>query len=167
VRAVVFSDNDNSAGLLIEPVHNAWPKLTAYMRELVEVMKQSIDQSAMIARVYLISPRRRRSGAGVDHHSGRLIDDGEVLIFVEDDERYVLGEGVERRRMRRAFDLDLFPALQFQLCLWRLTVDAYLTMFDQKLYARAADIRDCLRKILIKAETRSLRRGSKCMEPLF
>jgi hypothetical protein len=103
----------------------------------------------------------------VDHHSGGLVDDGQVLILMQDVEENVFWEGVERRRVGRPFDLNLLPSQQLQLRLWRLAVDAYLTVFDQKLYTGTTNIRDSLRKILIEAEASGLRRSGKGVDPLF
>ncbi len=56
-----------------------------------------------------------RAGAGVDHHAGGFVDDGEVLVFVEDVEGDVFGEGVEGCGLRGAFDLDGFAAVELLL----------------------------------------------------
>ena len=55
-------------------------------RELAEVVKQRVDQRAAVALVV------GAAGAGVDHHAGGFVDDGEVLVLEEDVEGDVLGK---------------------------------------------------------------------------
>jgi hypothetical protein len=88
----------------------------------------------------------------VDHHAGGFVDDGEVLIFVEDVERDVFRDGVERRRLRSAFDLDGFAAVKLLLWLGRVAVEADLTGFDEELNAGSADIGKGLGEVLVEAE---------------
>ncbi len=104
--AVVFGDEDDAAGLLVEAVDDAGAEVAADAGELVEVVEEGVDEGAVVAGVV------GGAGAGVDHHAGGLVDDGEVLVFVEDVEGDVLGEGVEGRRVRSAFDLDGLAAVE-------------------------------------------------------
>src|SRR5438445_13687095 len=107
-------------------------------------MQQRVDERAMVASVV------RRAGAGVDRHAGWLVDHGEMLVLIEDGERYLLREGVERWRMRRALNFDGLAALELQFRLGRLSADSYLAMLDEHLHARAADVGDRLREVLVE-----------------
>jgi hypothetical protein len=71
----------------------------------------------------------------VDHHAGGFVDDGEVLVFVENFEGDVFGDGVEGRGLRGAFDLDGLAAVEFLFGLGGIAVDADLTGFDEELDA--------------------------------
>ena len=63
----------------------------------------------------------------MDHHPGGFVDDGEVLIFEEDFERYVLGGTAwSGGRLGLAFNLDCFAAEELLLGLGRLGIDADL-----------------------------------------
>ncbi len=61
-------------------------QLASDLRKGCETMQKGIDQRAAIAIVV------GRSRAGVNHHAGRLVDHGEVVIFVDDIERNILGD---------------------------------------------------------------------------
>jgi hypothetical protein len=92
----------------------------------------------------------------VDHHAGGLVDDGEVLVFVEDFEGDVFGDGVEGGGARGAFDLDGFAAVELLFGLGGVAVDADLAGFDEELDARAGDVgeglSEALGEILVQAE---------------
>jgi hypothetical protein len=88
----------------------------------------------------------------VDHHAGRFVDDGEVLVLVEDIEGDVLGNGVEGSRLWGAFDLDGFAAVELLLGFGRVAVDADLASLDEKLDAGATDVGDRLGEVLVEAE---------------
>src|SRR5215472_13491279 len=130
-------------------------------------MEERVDESAVVARVYIFSAGRCRSGAGVDHHAGGLVDDGEVLVFVEDVEGYVLGEGMEGWRVGCAFDLDGLAAVEFLFGFGGGSVDPDLVVLDEELDACAGDVGDGLGEILIKAQAGSLGGGSEAMGRVF
>jgi hypothetical protein len=88
----------------------------------------------------------------VDHHAGRLIDDGEVLVFVEDVEGNVSGNCVEGRGLRGAFYLDGFPAMELLFGLGGVAVDPDLAGFDKELDAGAAYVGESLGEVLVEAE---------------
>ena len=85
VGAVVFGDEDEAAGLLVEAMDDAGAEVAADVGELVEVEEEGVDEGAAVAGVV------GGAGSGVDHHAGGLVDDGEVLVFVEDVEGDVFG----------------------------------------------------------------------------
>jgi hypothetical protein len=150
VGTVVFGDEDEAAGLLVETMDDAGAEVAAYVGELVEVEEEGVDEGAAVAGVYLV--RGGCAGSGVDHHAGGLVDDGEVLVFVENFERDVLGDGVERGGLRGAFDLDGLAAAELLFGLGGMTVDADLAGFDEELDAGAADVGECLGEVLVEAE---------------
>jgi hypothetical protein len=88
----------------------------------------------------------------VDHHAGGFVDDGEVLVFVEDVEWDVLGDGMEGRGLGGAFDLDGFAAVELLPWFGGVAVDADLAGFDEKLNASAADVGQGLGEVEIEAE---------------
>jgi hypothetical protein len=121
VRKVVFGDDDEAAGLLVQPVHDAGAQLAADLRQaFAEVEEQGVDQRAAVVL--------RRAAAGVDHHAGGLVDDGEVGILIDDGERYVLGSGVERLRLGVALDLNQLAAFELQLRFAGFGVDGDLAV---------------------------------------
>ena len=146
VGAVVFGDEDEAAGELVKAVYDAGAQVASNVGEFGEVEEECVDEGAAIAGVV------GGTGSGVDHHAGGLVDDGEVLVFVEDVEGDVLGDGVERRGLRGAFDLDRFAAVELLFGLGGIAVDADLAGFDEKLDAGAADVGQSLGEVEIEAE---------------
>jgi len=94
VGAVVFGDEDEAAGELVEAVDDAGAEVAADVGEVGEVEEERVDEGTAVAGVV------GGSGSGVNHHAGGFVDDGEVLVFVEDVEGNVLGDGVEWRGLR-------------------------------------------------------------------
>jgi hypothetical protein len=75
-----------------------------------------------------------------------------MLVFVEDFEGDVFGDGVEGGGLRGAFDLDGFSTVEFVFGLGRVAVDADLAGFDEELDAGAGDIGDGLGEVLVETE---------------
>ena len=88
----------------------------------------------------------------MDHHSCRLVDDGEVLVFMEDVEGDILGYGVEGRRVGGTFNFDRFAAVELLLGFGRVAIDTDLAGFDEHLDTGAADVREGLGEVLVEAE---------------
>jgi hypothetical protein len=88
----------------------------------------------------------------VDHHAGWFVDDGEMFVFVEDVERYVFGCGMERRRLRRAFNLNGLAAVELLFGFGGMTIHADLAGFDEELDSGSGDIREGLGQVLIEAK---------------
>jgi hypothetical protein len=88
----------------------------------------------------------------VDHHAGGLVDDGMVLVFVEDFEGNVFGDGVERGGLRGAFDLYGFATVEFLFGLGGVAVDADLVGFDEELDAGSGDVWEGLGEVLVETE---------------
>lgn len=81
VRGVIFGHNDQTAGVLVDPVNNPGAHDITNARQGWPAMgDESIDQGAgRIAR------------CGMDHQARRLVDDNEMLILIDDIKRYVFG----------------------------------------------------------------------------
>ncbi len=90
MSAVVFGDDDDSAGLLVEAMHDSRAKISADVGEFVEVMQQGIDQSSTAAFVRSVL-RGSSACPGVDHHSGRLVDHSQMNVLEKDVERMSSG----------------------------------------------------------------------------
>jgi hypothetical protein len=150
VGAVVFGDEDEAAGLLVEAMDDAGAEVAAYVGEFGEVKEEGVDEGASVALVQ--TAQGGSAGSGVDHHAGRLVDDGEVLVFVEDFERDIFGDGVEGGGLRSAFDLDGFSAVEFLFGLGEVAVDANLASLDEELDAGSGDVGESVGEVLVEAE---------------
>ena len=84
VSLIIFRNRDQAAGLFVEPMHDARTHLSADRRQRREVMQQRIDQRSPVTCIF------RRARPCMDHHPGRLVDDGQVIILINDVERYFL-----------------------------------------------------------------------------
>ena len=145
VGDVVAGDEDQPAGLLVEAMHDAGARLAADLRKLGEAVQQRVNQRAAIAIVV------GRARAGVHHHAGRLIDDGEVVVFVDDVERNIFGHGAQRRRRGVAHDGDGFAAFELERCFRWLAIDQRLLFLQQQLYAGATGVGDLRDEVLVEA----------------
>ena len=133
---VIFRDDDEPAGLFVETVNDAWTQVAADCRQAGEMMQQRVDQRAAIALVF--SVWIDGTGAGVDHHPGRLVDDRKIVVFVDDVERNFFGEGTQRRAAGWAEDRDAFIAAKLHRGLRGSIIDQHLLLRDKLLHARAA-----------------------------
>jgi hypothetical protein len=146
VGAVVFGDEDEAAGLLVEAMDDAGAEVAADVGEFMEVEEEGVDEGALVAGVVCAA------GSGVNHHACRFVDDGEGLVFVEDVEGDVFGDGVEGFGLGRAFDLDGFAAVEFLFGFGWVAVDADLTGFDEELDSGAGEVGEGLSEVLVEAE---------------
>ena len=89
VGAVVFGDEDEAAGLFVEAMDDAGAEIAADVGEIVEVEQQCVDEGAAVAGFVVCA------GAGMDHHAGGFVDDGEMFVFVEDFEGNVFRGGMK------------------------------------------------------------------------
>src|ERR1700753_1788225 len=103
MSAVVFGDEDEAAGLFVEAMDDAGAEVAAYIGEFGEVEEEGVDEGAAIAGVGFAVCKRGCACSGVDHHAGGFVNDGEVLVFVEDVKGNVFGCGVERSGLGGAF----------------------------------------------------------------
>lgn len=97
---VRFRDDQKAAGILVDPVNDAWPLFTSNAGKIaLEMMKQ---------RVYQCSPRR--AGSRVYDHPDRFVDDDQIGVFVDDRQRNFFCDGLN---IDRIFDYDF---VNFTLC---------------------------------------------------
>ena len=74
VGHVGFGDDQKSTGVLVEPVHDAWPAHAADARQAVSAMgKQRIDERTIGV-----------ASAWMHDEAGRLVDDNEGVILIDD-----------------------------------------------------------------------------------
>ncbi len=105
---VVFGDHDEAAGFFVEAVDDAGAQLAADLRERAEAVQQGVDQGVAIAVGV------GGAGAGVDHHTGGFVDDGEVGVFIDNVERDCFGDGAQGRAFDFAEDFDCFAAAEVE-----------------------------------------------------
>ncbi len=99
VRAVRLGDDHDAAGVLVEAVDDARPLDAADARQAVAAMvDQRVDQRAGPV-----------AGAGMHHQPGRLVDDDQLGILVEDVERDVLALGLRGLRLGQRRPLPSRP----------------------------------------------------------
>jgi hypothetical protein len=121
-------------------------------------MQKGVDQRAAIARVV------GSGGAGVNHHAGGLVDDGQVFVLVHDVERDLLRGGAQRRRLGLAEDRDDFAGAYFARGFGGFSCDTNLAVLQQELYAGAADLRHLSHEKQIQAHSFSFfgdRKGAR------
>ena len=115
--SVVFGDYDEAAGFFVEAVNDTGAQVAANFGEWAETMQQGVDQGAAIAVGV------GGSGAGVHHHTGGLVDDGEVFVFVNNIEWNFFGDGAQGRAFYVAEDFDFFAAAQVEGGLGAFSID--------------------------------------------
>ena len=102
VRLIGLCDHQQAGRVLVDPVDDARPRDAANARKLAFAMvEQRIDQSPV-----------RISGCGMNHHTGRLVHDDQMLILEHKIDRDILrpGLGFDGRR-----DADFIPRTSWNL----------------------------------------------------
>ena len=75
---VMFGDHQQAGRVLVEPVHDARSPLAAYAGQAVAAMgDQGVDQRAILI-----------AGGRVNNHAGGLVDHNQVVVLIDDIERY-------------------------------------------------------------------------------
>ena len=127
---LTFGHHDAAGGVLIEPVHDAGPQLTANARQVGAVMQQPIHQGAVfVARGWM------------HREAGGLVDHDQVLVFVEHIELHRLGLQVGQRFRRRHPQLHRVVLTQRRLGLAGNAIDAHVAGVDEFLDASATLLR--------------------------
>jgi len=72
MRCVIFGDDQTTAGVFIETMHNAGPFFSTDSGQRRAVAKQCVDQRVLAV-----------PGPGMTVAPGRLVDDGEIIVFEE------------------------------------------------------------------------------------
>jgi hypothetical protein len=119
VGALRLRHHHQPGRVLVEPVHDPGALDAADRGQILAVAEEGVDQGPG-------GVARRR----VDDEAGRLVEDQELRVFVEDDERNVLGEEVELLR-RRLVDLDAIADRDLGSGLARLAVEQDMAVVDE------------------------------------
>ena len=87
--AVRFCHDQQAARILVDPMHDTRAFLAAHAREIAaEMMQQRVDQ------------RSARGARGrMHHHARRFVHHDQIVIFIADIERDVLGPGLDLGRL--------------------------------------------------------------------
>lgn len=101
MRDVVLGNQDDAGSHLVQTMDNSRPQLPTHGRKAVaQVVKQSIDKRAGFC-----------SRANVHRHSGRLIDNSQVFVLIQDSEGKIFGNSVDNLML--CTDADLVARLDF------------------------------------------------------
>src|SRR6266851_8880214 len=136
---LVLGHHQAAGGVLVEAVNQTRPQLRADSRPRATAVKQSIDQRPLPV-----------SGAGMDDHSGLLVEDDDVLVLVEHVQRDVLRHQFGWRG-RWQGKLDGLSSAKAARRLGGLSVDLRKAGIDQRLEARPGDVRKRRGQVLIQA----------------
>src|SRR6185436_14745626 len=112
-------------------------------------MQQGIHQCALIARIWSFTGRL--SCPCMNHHSGRLVDDGQGFVLIDHVQRNVFWSGRYWRWLGRPEDHNLFISAYAVRGSLRSSVHLDLFRRDQLLHARTADIGDRSREEAIQS----------------
>ena len=138
VRSIIFRDDQQPRGLLVDAVNNTGASITQIRQILLEVVKQSMDKSTVVY-----------AGSGMDHEARRLFNDRQVRVFVVDLERNLLGS--KRRRFERfEDDMDGFTAANPVAGFFTSSFDRHRSRSVQLLDLRSRDAAEMLSKELVE-----------------
>ena len=123
VRGVILGDDENAGRILVEPVDDPRPFDAADAGKTVSAMRdERVDQRPAAV-----------SSARMHHKPGRLVDDDDVCIFVEDFERDILRLRLCGRGRRNLKD-DVRPSSEARVrVVQNLAAQAYLAVLDERL----------------------------------
>ena len=116
-------------------------------------MEQCIHQRAAIPLVF------RGARACMHHHPGGLIDNGEIVVFVDDVERDLFGDGAQRRTLSLAEYANVLAAAQLQRSLRGSIIHQHLLLGDELLHPRPAHMVEPSDQELVEALTGIIRRN--------
>src|SRR5438132_2901459 len=122
----VLGDEDDAAGVTVEPVDDARPILAVELAQLSEAELNGVGQGA--------APM---SFGGMHDHVGWLVDDRQVLVLIEHLKWNILGNRQVMRRWRRP-DADLVAVADLVAGLSRMAVDQDSPGVDDALQRRTA-----------------------------
>src|ERR1700676_2492890 len=86
MRFIIFRHYDQPAGLFVQPMHNPRSHLPAQGRERRKMMQQRIDQRPAIPLIF------RRARPRMHHHPRSLVDDRQIVVFINDVERNLFSD---------------------------------------------------------------------------
>ena len=130
VGRVILGDDQQAAGVLVEPVHDAGALYAADARQAIAAMgDEGIDQGARLV-----------AGAGVNHQPCGLVDHDQVLVFIDHGEGNGFGPGfgLPGWRNHRFHALARLQLVADFGC--GNTLDRDLAFRDKPLKAGAADL---------------------------
>lgn len=142
VGEIVFGDHDGSGGVFVEPMDDARAEGVAALRERLAAAEKGVDERA--ARIPC---------PGVDGHASRLVNNDEVVVFVEDVEGDRFGFGFERSTRLRP-DSDPVASFEFLTGLGRPAIDQDKAGIDEFLDAGAGEFGGMGSDETIKTDTR-------------
>ena len=125
VSEIVFGDDYRAARVFVQPMNDAGPQRVTALRKRLAAAEKRVDERA--ARVPC---------SGVNGHTGGLVDDDEVVVFVEDVERDGFSFSFERCAWFR-LNGDALAATEFLARLGRLAIDENEAGIDEFLDAGA------------------------------
>ena len=128
VRGVVARDDDEARRPLVEAVDDSRPSGPARSGPAAASTEQRMNEGPGVM------PGRR-----VHDHARRLVDDGEVVILVDDVEGYVLGSCLQHKRLRQ-LDFDDVTGRDAVGGLGRPAVEPNEVSFDQPRRSRPAQL---------------------------
>ena len=123
-------------------MHDSRAHLSAKARQRRKVMQQGVDERAPIAGILA------GSGSGMDHHASGLVDDGQVVVFIDDLQRNVFGHGPQRRPRRRTGYRDLLAATKLQRRPRRSPIHQNLLLGNELLHTGAAHLQLSRQKLI-------------------
>ena len=124
IGLLAAGDDEQAGGVAVEPVHDAGTTLVAAGDAPLE---QPVHEGAVLVA-------RRR----VHDDAGRLVDDEEPVVLVDDGERDLLGDEL-RLAGRRLVDLDALAGTHLVVLGARDAVDARPALGEQALRLRARE----------------------------
>ena len=127
VGLVGFGDDEDAAGEAVEAMDDARAERSLDLRELREVMEQGVDEGSVMD-----------TGSSMDGHAGRLVDDDDVGVFVDDVERDVFGSGGQGRQVS-GVDVDHVGGAEELRGFGGLLIDEDATVFGPGLQAGTRD----------------------------
>src|SRR5215472_3305956 len=120
-------------------------------------MQESVDQGASIASLIL-------ARAGMHAHTGRFVNDSEVVVFVHDLERYVFGKRLERRKLHTPSDDNVLVAVQTQRRFGRDAVHRDLALLDQLLHSDPAYVRELRNQPMVESPASGIGRNAQVLD---
>ena len=142
MRAVVFRHHHQAGRASIETVHDARPQLAADAAQVVHLVEQRVDQRAL-----------RVAGGGMDDHAGRLVDDDEIRVLIDDVEVEVLGLRDRAARLGNV-DGDRLAGVHDAVGRHGVARNGDLAVFDETLNLRPRLAAEHARQIAIDADAR-------------
>ena len=143
-RVFRFGDQQQPAGILIDPVHKAYARQRGcFFRVLlrVQVPGQPVQQRTGIV-----------TAAGMYHHIGRLIDHHQHLILIDDIQGHLLGLYFTVFRQTGLIHDDLHTTLHLEVGLYGITVHQHHFIVNDLLYLVACYVFHAVHQVLIYAQ---------------